>query len=208
MSAMRDALRDYLAMRRALGFKLVSDGAGLLSFVAFLEEAQAEYISTALALAWAQIPTSVQPARWARRLGFVRGFARYCAAIDPRTEMITRWPPAIRISAASALLLLGQRHRSPPACRLGAASQGRLGEPYLSLPARPAQCHRPADFRGGQSHAGRCRFGRRHPDHPFLQVREVPNGSAALFHRDGAGRLPGTAGPLPGRPAGSILVRQ
>jgi hypothetical protein len=52
MSAMRDALRDYLAMRRALGFKLVSDGTGLASFVAFLEEAQAEYISTALALAW------------------------------------------------------------------------------------------------------------------------------------------------------------
>ena len=88
MSAMRDALRDYLAMRRALGFKLVSDGTGLSSFVTFLEDAQAEYISTQLALAWAQTPTSVQPARWARRLGFVRGFARYCAAIDPRTEAI------------------------------------------------------------------------------------------------------------------------
>lgn len=68
MTTMREALRDYLAMRRALGFKLVSDGTGLLSFVAFLEQAQAEYISTAFALAWAQIPTSVQPARWAARL--------------------------------------------------------------------------------------------------------------------------------------------
>jgi integrase len=85
---MQDALRDYLAMRRALGFKLVSDGTGLSSFVTFLEDAQAEYISTQLALAWAQTPTSVQPARWARRLEFVRGFARYCAAIDPRTEAI------------------------------------------------------------------------------------------------------------------------
>jgi integrase/recombinase XerD len=87
MSAIRDALHDYLAMRRALGFKLVSDATGLLSFVAFLERAQTEYISTELALAWAQIPTSVNPARWARRLGFVRGFARYCAAIDSRTEV-------------------------------------------------------------------------------------------------------------------------
>ncbi|GLR69081.1 putative integrase/recombinase y4rB [Acidocella aquatica] len=87
MSAMRDALRDYLAMRRALGFKLVSDGTALLSFVAFLEEARADYISTEIALAWAQIPTSVQPAQWARRLGFVRGFARYCSAIDPRNEI-------------------------------------------------------------------------------------------------------------------------
>jgi len=87
MSAMPDALRDYLAMRRALGFKLVSDGTGLLSFVAFLEQAKADYITTALALSWAKIPTSVQPARWAVRLGFVRGFARYCSAIDPRTEI-------------------------------------------------------------------------------------------------------------------------
>jgi integrase len=87
MSAMRDALRDYLAMRRALGFKLVSDGTALLSFVAFLEEAQADYISTAIALAWAKIPTSVQPAQWSKRLGFVRGFARYCSAFDPRNEI-------------------------------------------------------------------------------------------------------------------------
>jgi integrase/recombinase XerD len=102
MSAMRDALRDYLTMRRALGFKLISDGTGLLSFVAFLEQAQAEYISTAFALAWAQIPTSVQPARWAVRLGFVRGFARYCSAIDPRTEI----PPV-------GLLPFEYRRRAP-----------------------------------------------------------------------------------------------
>src|SRR5450432_2338661 len=87
MSAMRDALYDYLTMLRALGCKLVSDGTGLLSFVTFLEHARAEYISTELALAWAQLPTSVNPARWARRLGFVRAFACYCAAIDPRTEV-------------------------------------------------------------------------------------------------------------------------
>lgn len=87
MTAIRDALRDYLAMRRALGFKLVSDGTGLLSFVSFLEQVQAEYISIELALAWAQMPTSVHPRRWAQRLGFVRGFARYCAALDPRTEV-------------------------------------------------------------------------------------------------------------------------
>jgi integrase len=87
MSGMRDALRDYLAMRRALGFKLVSDGTALLSFVTFMDRAQADYISTAIALAWAQTPTSVQPGRWAARLAYVRAFARYCSAIDPRTEI-------------------------------------------------------------------------------------------------------------------------
>ena len=70
MSAMRDALRDYLAMRRALGFKLAGEGTRLLSFIDFLEQAEAEYISTDQALAWAQMPTSVQPAQWARRLSF------------------------------------------------------------------------------------------------------------------------------------------
>jgi integrase/recombinase XerD len=87
MSVLRKALSDYLAMRRALGFKLCSDGTGLSSFVSFMEEAQADYITISQALAWAQIPASVQPAQWAKRLTFVRGFARYCSAIDNRTEV-------------------------------------------------------------------------------------------------------------------------
>ncbi len=87
MSTMRDTLQSYLSMRRALGYKLVSDGTGLISFIGFLEQVGAEYISTEHALAWALLPTAVQPARWARRLGFVRSFARYCAAVDARTEI-------------------------------------------------------------------------------------------------------------------------
>lgn len=87
MSTLRELLHDYLAMRRALGFKLRTEGTALLSFVAFMEQARAESISTDLALAWAKQPTSVQPAQWARRLSCVRCFARYCSAIDPRTEI-------------------------------------------------------------------------------------------------------------------------
>ncbi|MDH3599910.1 MAG: tyrosine-type recombinase/integrase [Candidatus Tectomicrobia bacterium] len=90
MSPLRVMLQDYLATRRALGFKLHTDGTGLLAFVEFMESAHADYISTDLALAWAKQPTSVRPARWAQRLSYVRGFARYCRAIDPRTEI----PPA------------------------------------------------------------------------------------------------------------------
>jgi hypothetical protein len=90
MSPLRVMLQDYLAMRRALGFQLHTDGTGLLAFVEFMESAHADYTSTDLALAWAKQPTSVRPARWAQRLSYVRGFARYCRAIDPRTEI----PPA------------------------------------------------------------------------------------------------------------------
>lgn len=87
MSTLRELLQDYLAVRRALGFKLHTDGTGLLSFVVYMEQAHAEHITTDLALAWAKQPTSVQPARWAQRLSYVRGFAHYCRAIDPRTEV-------------------------------------------------------------------------------------------------------------------------
>jgi hypothetical protein len=87
MSTLRESLHDYLAMRRALGFKLKTQGTGLFSFVAFMEQAQADYIRTELALSWAKQPASAQPARWAARLSYVRGFARYCRALDPRTEV-------------------------------------------------------------------------------------------------------------------------
>ena len=37
MNTLREALQDYLAMRRALGFKLHDAGVGLLSFVSFMD---------------------------------------------------------------------------------------------------------------------------------------------------------------------------
>ena len=40
-----------------------------------------------LALEWAQQPPQAQPAYWAQRLSFVRGFARYRSATDPRTQI-------------------------------------------------------------------------------------------------------------------------
>jgi len=87
MSTLRKALGDYLAMRRGLGFKLRDAGRELLDFVRFMERQRAPYITRTLALAWAQQPSSVQPAGWARRLGSVRGFARYRSATDPRTQV-------------------------------------------------------------------------------------------------------------------------
>lgn len=87
MIALRELLNDYLTTRRALGYKLRSEGTGLSSFASFMEQQHADHITTALALAWAQQPTAVQATQRARRLGFVRGFARYCSAIDARTQI-------------------------------------------------------------------------------------------------------------------------
>ena len=46
-------------------------------FVAFMEKHQAPNITTRLALEWVLQANTVQPAERARRLGFIRGFARY-----------------------------------------------------------------------------------------------------------------------------------
>ena len=87
MNTLREAVNEYLAMRRHLGFKLHDAGRELLDFVSFMERRQAPVITQALALSWAQQPVNVKPARWAARLGHVRVFARHRKATDPRTEV-------------------------------------------------------------------------------------------------------------------------
>ena len=91
MSQLRDALDDYLTIRRQLGFKLENDGRLLAEFVAFVEHAGHTTVTTQLAVAWARQPVGVKPHRWRQRLGMVRRFARYLATLDPDTEI----PPPI-----------------------------------------------------------------------------------------------------------------
>lgn len=87
MSTLCEALPCYLQLRRSLGFKLRDAGLQLPRFTSFMQERQADYITAALALEWAQRSPDVQPAEWARRLGYVRGFASYRSATDARTEI-------------------------------------------------------------------------------------------------------------------------
>ncbi|CAE6856873.1 tyrosine-type recombinase/integrase [Paraburkholderia aspalathi] len=87
MNTLRQAAQEYLALRRALGFKLNEADRGLRDFVTFMEQRRAKYITQALALEWAQQPRHYRPASWAARLGFVRCFARYRSATDPRTQI-------------------------------------------------------------------------------------------------------------------------
>ena len=87
MNRLRKAVKDYLTMRRSLGFKLRDMDHNLQHFVSFMEQQRAPIITTALALRWATKPQKVQPAQWAVRLSFVRSFARYWSATEPRTEI-------------------------------------------------------------------------------------------------------------------------
>jgi integrase/recombinase XerD len=87
MNTLRESLQDYVAMRRSLGFKLEQAGKYLLNFVSFLEGQNASFITTKLAVEWAQQPSSARTATWAGRLSAIRGFAVYRQATDSRTEI-------------------------------------------------------------------------------------------------------------------------
>lgn len=102
MSELRQALGEYLAIRRCLGFELRLAASLLYRFVAFMEAEDAPYITTELALQWAKQPADAQPSTWAWRLAMVRRFALWYSATDPRTQV----PP-------EGLLPYRYRRRSP-----------------------------------------------------------------------------------------------
>ncbi len=87
MNNLRKAVKDYVEMRRSLGFKLKRAAVLLPEFVAFLHQQGSSVITTRLALQWAQSNSRLQPAEWAQRLTVVRCFARHWSATDPRTEI-------------------------------------------------------------------------------------------------------------------------
>jgi integrase len=87
MSPLRNAVDQYLEIRRALGFKLQRTARLLPDFVRHLEAHRASFITLRLALDWARQPADGHPAWWAERLSIVRGFARHLQAEDPRHQV-------------------------------------------------------------------------------------------------------------------------
>lgn len=80
-------LVGYLAMRRALGFRLVRAQKLLEQFLDYLDRVGATALTVDLAVAWARLPGG--HACWpALRLSVVRGFAVYLHAIDPGSPLI------------------------------------------------------------------------------------------------------------------------
>ena len=102
MTALRDAVEEYLAVRRSLGAQLHRTAIDLRQFVEYLEREGADFVTTDLALRWARRSANAQPTTWAERLGVVRRFASWRSVTDPRTEIP---PPG---------LLPHRRRRIPP----------------------------------------------------------------------------------------------
>jgi integrase/recombinase XerD len=83
----RTLAREYLAHRRDCGYNLWSAGYALSAFARFADRiAPGEPLTIRLATQWAaRRPAS--PVTIASRLSVIRGFARYCATIDSRTQI-------------------------------------------------------------------------------------------------------------------------
>jgi integrase len=129
VSRLADAAADYLAVRRALGFKLADHGWLLADFVAFAERAGAPTVTAALALTWATGSAGTQTWR-AARLSVVRGFAAYLRTLDPATEV-----PATG-------LLRYQRRRAEPYLYSDADIAGLLAAAWtLGPPLRAGTYH-------------------------------------------------------------------
>lgn len=126
-----DAVTTYLAVRRAAGFVLKSEGAQLQSFATFSEASGQPYVSSPVAITWAGLGRSVS--QRVRRLGTVIRFARYLRAEDGRHDV----PPAIfgteRLPRPTPYLLTAENIRQliPAASRLG--SRTLRGATYSTL---------------------------------------------------------------------------
>jgi len=102
MRTLAKAVHDYVTLRRALGFKMVEVSHRLDDFVRFARRERASRVTVDLAVRWAKLPATAQPATWATRLRIVRQFAEYLRTLEPTTEIPPRG------------LLPGKYQRKPP----------------------------------------------------------------------------------------------
>jgi len=97
MTTLRQALADYLRLRRSLGYKLHRPEKLLGQFLDYLETAGANTITTKHALAWSFQTRSSRSSWRSQRLSVVRGFANYLQNIDIDAEVPPRdllpWRP-------------------------------------------------------------------------------------------------------------------
>ena len=87
MRTQQKHLKEYLQLRRALGFDLARVESRLRNFITFLKTKQTERITTPLALEFALRSDHRSAATQAGCLSAIRGFAQYLSGIEPKTEV-------------------------------------------------------------------------------------------------------------------------
>jgi len=134
MSALKASLRDYLAFRRALGFKLITEQRLLERFVQFAASAGATFITTELALKWVNQEDDTPPGHRAGRLAVLRRWARFASATDPRTIVPPEdLLPSRRRRIAPYLFTDKEIHALIAAARALPSSSGLRPHTYVTL---------------------------------------------------------------------------
>ena len=146
VTRLKQALADYLQLRRSLGHQLADAGRLLPGFVGFLDDRGVSTVTVAVAVEWATTPaTDPRSTVGPRRMTAVRGFARYLAGVDPATEVPplgllpqpARWRGPFVFSPADIELIMNRMRGFTPPLRsatyvtligLLAATGLRIGE--------------------------------------------------------------------------------
>jgi integrase/recombinase XerD len=94
MSGLHGKLEEYLAVRRAMGFKMERHEKLLGQFTGFLDANGESVVTIENTVAWAALPAGARTRWHALRLSMVRGFAVWLNAADPAHQV----PPGRMIS--------------------------------------------------------------------------------------------------------------
>jgi integrase len=90
MSPLRQALADYLSIRRALGYKLARAEKLLHQYLDHLDRLGEDRVTIANAVGWTTLPAPGSGHWWSFRMSVIRGFASYLHTLDPAHQV----PPA------------------------------------------------------------------------------------------------------------------
>jgi integrase len=210
-----ELVREYLVVRRGLGFDLGTPGWQLMDFARYADRiGHRGHMTTDLAVEWALSSRSSDPAQAVRRLSAVRSFARYRAAFDAATEIpptgllgrVPRRKPPHIYSPAEIAALLRQAHRLLPRRGLRPQTYVALFSLLASTGLRLSEaCHlmpRDVDLANGiltvrESKFRKSRLVPLHLTATHALIRyaahrdagRAPAGSAAFFRTDAAPAL-------------------
>jgi integrase len=87
MTRLSARLKQYIAVRRSLGYDLSFSERVLRKFAEFAARERADYITVDLFLRWKKHYGSANNSTWSRRLSMVRVFAGWLQGFEPRTEV-------------------------------------------------------------------------------------------------------------------------
>lgn len=210
MTTLREHAEQYLAMRRALGFKLTTWGPKLMGFISYLESRGHPVVTTDAAVTWATSTPrgSTDRVHWARRLDVVRIFARHLQTLEPATEIppedvLSRryWrvtPYLYSPSEIVALLLAAGRLSPPLRATTWQTALGLLAVTGMRVSEVCRLDHSDVDLRSGVLTVRDSKFGK---------SRDIPIHASTRATLAGYALVRDRLGPKPADPAFFVSTR-